>query len=950
MPTPTFEDIPSNLLPIRFYTETDAYHFTVDNRPLEDLYQNVSELIKAADAARRAGLIEAVSTTAFQAWFTGAGEKFIGFPARNISTGIVGLGAGILISNETLAVGGTEVVSKKAPLLAELELSVPFPFNGGKERKHLIQVRYVDFGTGQPFPYEDLTNEYLASSVINGKLEVSVVSSGEVDEGTGVVPTPTAGWLPMYSVTCVYGETTSAIAKVAGVTWYDEDFFSIIDAKVAESEANAIDAQTALDAILGTQGVYETSAEGIAATVDGEFFSVPSLDSHEYIVLYKNVSGVATEIKRYPSAVAVQTSLITSGIFSTAENGLAATTDGKYFSVPSNDASESVIIYRNNAGVATEVKRYPSASRFDAVVAHTTSEANRAESARDVSQLAAGIYETTAAGITGTVNGEYFTVPSPDTDESVIIYRNVSGVATEIKRYPSAAMIDSVALIGTQVEVDASQVAADVIATAASAAAASSSASNASTSEINSAASASASLASEVASGLNADAASVSEANSAASAAAAANSASAAALSAGGAALSAEDSYASFLQAEALTAQASVYATRAESARDAAQVAVNIFADAASGLAGTEDGEYFSVIPPTTDDYLILYVNDSGIATELRRYPTSQFLIDTAADVQEDADAARDYANAYLEKMAGLSKLYLTYAAAVASAGTLTAGDVVMVISDETHEGNSAWYQVSGGSLVFIKEDSSIRLVSAPSNQNGSGADGYVAVDADYLYVAVGNNSWKRVPLGWDTFKTVNLGNTVPLALGTATPGVSPYVSRADHVHAMPSAADIGAEVSGAAAAAKTYAVQRSNHTGEQAISTITGLQDALDDIDQRLDNSSIVVTTHTAGSAVTLSVDDYSFRTLTLNQPTCTLTLEANPAYFKESSVRQVTLKLIQGTGANKVVWPTSVRWPYGREAVLSFEEGRFDLVTLTTLNNGLTWIAAFDGGWMNE
>jgi hypothetical protein len=43
------------------------------------------------------------------------------------------------------------------------------------------------------------------------------------------------------------------------------------------------------------------------------------------------------------------------------------------------------------------------------------------------------------------------------------------------------------------------------------------------------------------------------------------------------------------------------------------------------------------------------------------------------------------------------------------------------------------------------------------------------------------------------------------------------------------SAADVGADVSGAAAAAQAAAVQRSNHTGTQAISTVTGLQAALD-------------------------------------------------------------------------------------------------------------------------
>lgn len=42
-------------------------------------------------------------------------------------------------------------------------------------------------------------------------------------------------------------------------------------------------------------------------------------------------------------------------------------------------------------------------------------------------------------------------------------------------------------------------------------------------------------------------------------------------------------------------------------------------------------------------------------------------------------------------------------------------------------------------------------------------------------------------------------------------------------------AADVGADAAGAAAAAQAAAVQRANHTGTQAISTVTGLQTALD-------------------------------------------------------------------------------------------------------------------------
>lgn len=108
------------------------------------------------------------------------------------------------------------------------------------------------------------------------------------------------------------------------------------------------------------------------------------------------------------------------------------------------------------------------------------------------------------------------------------------------------------------------------------------------------------------------------------------------------------------------------------------------------------------------------------------------------------------------------------------------------------------------------------------------------------------------------------VGSATPQALGTATPGVSGNASREDHVHQIPLAGDVGAAPSshvGATGAAHGNAttgtagfmsaadkskldgvatgatanatdatlLARANHTGEQAISTVTGLQTALD-------------------------------------------------------------------------------------------------------------------------
>mgnify|MGYP003440345852 FL=1 len=70
-----------------------------------------------------------------------------------------------------------------------------------------------------------------------------------------------------------------------------------IDAAAALSDR--ILAETARDAANVIGKIYESTALGIAATVDGEFFSVPSTVTEEMLILYLNDTESAVEQKRY---------------------------------------------------------------------------------------------------------------------------------------------------------------------------------------------------------------------------------------------------------------------------------------------------------------------------------------------------------------------------------------------------------------------------------------------------------------------------------------------------------------------------------------------------------------------------------------------------------------------------------------------------------------------------
>lgn len=83
--------------------------------------------------------------------------------------------------------------------------------------------------------------------------------------------------------------------------------------------------------------------------------------------------------------------------------------------------------------------------------ATATAAAIRAEAGADAAQLAGDVHPSIPAGLLATTPGNYFSVPSTLSSESLILYLHAAaGEAEEIKRYPSeAAVVDlRIALTG----------------------------------------------------------------------------------------------------------------------------------------------------------------------------------------------------------------------------------------------------------------------------------------------------------------------------------------------------------------------------------------------------------------------------------------------------------------------------------------------------------------------
>ncbi|HDS1793001.1 SGNH/GDSL hydrolase family protein [Pseudomonas putida] len=81
--------------------------------------------------------------------------------------------------------------------------------------------------------------------------------------------------------------------------------FNDVAEDVEAARSSAAQAEIARDVAMASASIYATVAAGLAATDPGQYFSVPSPSGAEYLILYRNQAGVAVEVKRYPSAGAV---------------------------------------------------------------------------------------------------------------------------------------------------------------------------------------------------------------------------------------------------------------------------------------------------------------------------------------------------------------------------------------------------------------------------------------------------------------------------------------------------------------------------------------------------------------------------------------------------------------------------------------------------------------------
>ncbi|HXP52319.1 MAG TPA: hypothetical protein VN922_20360, partial [Bacteroidia bacterium] len=186
MTTPVF--VPqdgSSLATIRYYTASDPYFYSVDNRPIQDLSTNILSLGSGSgDSSRRAVLLTELALA--QSWselFPSVGsstQMASGLSVTLASAGVVTIGQGAIYESESVNANLSTALIKQALLLTPFNLNVPAPSISGQSINYLVQFKINDLNSTNmatsALPYVDSTNTFLPCLLMNKELIVGVVA------------------------------------------------------------------------------------------------------------------------------------------------------------------------------------------------------------------------------------------------------------------------------------------------------------------------------------------------------------------------------------------------------------------------------------------------------------------------------------------------------------------------------------------------------------------------------------------------------------------------------------------------------------------------------------------------------------------------------------------------------------------------------------------------------
>lgn len=108
---------------------------------------------------------------------------------------------------------------------------------------------------------------------------------------------------------------------------------------------------------------------------------------------------------------------------------------------------------------------------------------------------------------------------------------------------------------------------------------------------------------------------------------------------------------------------------------------------------------------------------------------------------------------------------------------------------------------------------------------------------------------------------------------------------------------------------------------------------------------SSLVINNISGKSDVTIIPSKYNVYNVVLSADTTTFLI--NSAGLAPTNLAEIRIYLKQGTGANTVAWPENVKWLDGIKPVTSFTKDSIDVVQLSSVDGGATWLGSMVNAW---
>lgn len=296
---------------------------------------------------------------------------------------------------------------------------------------------------------------------------------------------------------------------------------------------------------------------------------------------------------------------------------------------------------------------------------------------------------------------------------------------------------------------------------------------------------------------------------------------------------------------------------------------------------------------------------------------------------------------------------------------------------------------VEGANITKTYDDAAGTLTISAATSGASGIPATIVDAKGDLIAGTANDTVARLGIGTDgQVLTANSGAVVGLGWAPAPPPGSGSVTDATVAStaaiSLAKTADsivstgrlamtnvertklAGVATGATANSTDIFLLNRANHTGTQASTTITGLA-TIATSGSAADLAAGTVPTARLGSgtatASTFLRGDGAWATpaasgvqavgnsgtaLTLNPTvtgpvkTITLTADCTVTLTGATAGVETTLKLVltqDATGSRHITWPASVRWPASTAPSLSTAAGAVDLLTLSSFDGGSTW-----------